>query len=168
MENAETGKMRGECLDHGICGDYLARYDACRTPRDLYDLACTSEGLMWLTKCCSGGWGFTPEWLADTLRAFTNGRCRTEIEGRAGSDYDSMLCVKHSGRVRVDTALCGFIGCDCDAEVAPGTVCRIYADAGTTLRLSCPPGSTAIIETYSDRVSVSGGGRTRILRARGN
>lgn len=165
MGNTETGKMRGECLDHGICGDYLARYDACRTQEDMYDLACTPEGLMWLTKCCSGGWGFTPEWLADTLRDFTNGRRKAVIEGRSGSSYDSMLCVGHSGMVRVDTALCGFIGCDCDAEVAPGAVCRLYADAGSTLRVSVPPGSTVIVETYSDRITVSGGGRTRILRA---
>lgn len=168
MGNMETEKMRTECLEHGICGDYLVRYDACRTPEDLYDLACTSEGLMWLTKCCSGGWGFTQKSLKDTLGDFVNGRKKAVIEGRSGSSYDSMLCVGFFDVVRVETTLCGFIGCDCDVVIVPGAVCRLYADARSTLRVLCPPGATAIIETYSDRVSVSGGGRTRILRARGN
>ncbi|MBO8472536.1 MAG: hypothetical protein IAB81_02770 [Bacteroidetes bacterium] len=163
MENTIKGIM-ADCEVHGICDGYLSRWKECRSRKEMFDLGCTTEGQMFLSKCSSEGWGFSRDSIVSEFAPFINGRYVSRHEGDNGRSYLSKIYCGYKGGVKADTTLCGFIGCDCSVVVPRNMVCRIYADASSVLHVFCQDSSVVQIESYTDNITVEGKGRSRIVR----
>lgn len=160
MEGLE--RIKEESRAHGLCRDYSERWDSCRSLREMIDLACGPDGLMFLAKCCTDGYGPSEGWIADNFRGFINGRYTSVLHGGGGT-FTSRLYCSHEGDIAVDTTLCGVIGCRGTVHVARNNICRIYADASSELVIDCPHGAVAIVMSPLGTMPVHGEGTVRFM-----
>lgn len=161
------GEIRADCESHGACDYYLARWSACRSKAELFDLACSAEGLGFLARGLHEGWGATVGDLLSIFRAFVNGRY-TSVQHRGESDreYDSAIWCGYDGDIDVATTCAGIFGCRGTVTVKPLHVCSIFVDPSCDIEIACPDTSRAAVWTAAGAPVPVVSGKDRIITRR--
>lgn len=148
-------EIKQDYIGHGICDGYLGMWDMTRSKRELLDIGSTMQGLGFLARGLSEGWGFTLEEIQSMFRYYINGRYVSNVDREPGS-YDSMIWCGFSGVVHVSTTCAGMFGCDCTLDIKPWHVCYIFLDKSSRLDIQCPGTSRVMVENYGGKVSGTG------------
>lgn len=133
---------------HNVCGDYAARWDRCKSKKDLIDLACEIEGGVFLCRASSEGWGISSQELFNMFAPYLDGRYVSEKEGGA----TSVLYCRYNGNIRAEHTTTILIDSFADIFVPERTICRIIADKHTYLKVRCPRTSKAYVICDEDTV----------------
>lgn len=147
------GEIKGECREHGICADYLERWDRCSSAWEMFTLGCSTEGLSFLMRGASEGWGFSQDEIRARFGKYINGGGAC-VNGSVGRTYDSALWVGYDGPVSVAETCAGLIGCRCEVSIAPMHACYLFLDRASSVVLKCPESSWVIVENYGGSVEL--------------
>lgn len=117
----------------GLCDQYRAKWNACKSKRELVDLALDGNGIEFMADSMAFGWGLGKDYLLREYGEWMNGFYRSREDG-----YTSEMYVGAHGVVNVRSALLLVAYCD-DLEivVSEHNVCRIYVCGGSKVRVEC-------------------------------
>ncbi|MCF0201754.1 MAG: hypothetical protein HUK08_00175 [Bacteroidaceae bacterium] len=114
--------LRRRARHLGLCDVYSAKWDACTTRQELFDVATDVNGMGFIADVCSFGWGgtFDTDYLAETYSEFINGRYT-----RSSGGYTTQLWCNHDGGITVSSALTCVLNCKGVIIVPMGFVCSL-------------------------------------------
>lgn len=129
----------------GLCDQYRGKWDACKSKRELVDLALDSNGIEFMADSMAFGWGLGKGYLLREFGEWMNGFYQSRTNG-----YKSEMYVGAHGVVNVRSALLLVAYCDDLEIVVPEHhVCRIYVCGGSKVRIGCI-GKAELIEYGED------------------
>lgn len=141
-----------EIVDAGeLCKDYQLLVGKAISNKQLFDIACDSNGASYLCQMESKGHALPYEVITSRFRSFINGRYVSEHKGKNGNTYTSKVYCCFNGKIKADTTLLTILGCKCDLIVEENHIIQIYADKNTELSISCPKSSKAIVHYWGDK-----------------
>lgn len=144
----ELLRFKKNAMRLGLCDEYKAKWDACKSFEDLMDIALDANGVEFLADSVSFGWGMAPASLANDFHDFINGRYQREKDG-----YTSELYVNHASPITLRSTITLAIGCDMEVKLPATFVGTLYVTGGSNVRvmplLDAHHGSWEVI-TYGD------------------
>lgn len=100
MTEMEQFRRNAERL--GLCDTFAQKWSACRSKKQLYDLACDVNSLEYIADMIARGYGLSPEYLLKEFGQFMNGKCVYEGEGYTSCIY----CLPEDVEIRLHTTSC--------------------------------------------------------------
>lgn len=143
----ELDKFHEEAIAHGVCSDYLQKWDSAKSKRQIMDVALSSQGIIFLCTSIQQGWGLSSEYIAKTFERYLNHRYVKEGE------YTSCIYVSHDGEVVVDTTLTLFVDCNVRVIVPRNYFCKIYVCGKSNVEV-CGYGRVIVVR-YGDDVKLN-------------
>lgn len=105
----------------GLCDTFAQKWSACRSKKQLYDLACDVNSLAYLADMIARGYGLSPEYLLKEFGQFLNGKCIYNKDGYSSCIY----CLPEECEIRPDTTACLII-CHDGEIVVDRPICELY------------------------------------------
>lgn len=140
----DLAAFKREAHKHGICDDYSVLWDACRSKKEMWDIASRTEAMCYLCRAASEGWGISAKWISEQFLSYCNGRYVYK------GDYTSVIYVDYNGSVEVDTTAVCFLGCKCVVNVPPHHLCQIYMDADSDIEITKARNARVIVYMFGD------------------
>lgn len=120
--NDEMAIFRHNAERLGLCDVFAQRWSACKSKKQLYDLACNVNSLAYLAEMIAKGYGLSAEYLTTEFGQFLNGKC---IYGADG--YTSCLyCNPEDSEIAVDTTAALIIGFKGTINIPKNHICELY------------------------------------------
>jgi hypothetical protein len=141
--------FKRNALRLGLCDEYRRRWDACRTRRELVDMALDSNGIEFVADSLAFGWGLDIACVKSRFGDFINGGYV-----RCGDGYTSELYVDGGGVLTLRSTLTLLCRCRLDIDVPAGFVSRVYVCGG---RAVLHGGGRVEAIVYGDGVLSCGG-----------
>lgn len=115
------GQFRVMAEKHGIC-EMAREWDACKSKKQLMDLALTIRGTQYLWKAMREGWGPSQELIQNEFAPFINGGYIRRQDGYTSAIY----CGVNPNEITVDTTVALIIGHKGDIIIPRNHLCEIY------------------------------------------
>ena len=109
----------------GLCGQYKSMWDACRSKKDLIDMALDANGVEFMADSIEFGWGLSKEYLMKEFGDFVNGKYQRNKGG-----YKSRMYVGYKEDITIDSTITLLVGCKGKVIVPCGMVGNIYICGG--------------------------------------
>lgn len=141
----ELNRAKYYACAHGLCGEYLSRWDAAKDVGELFALGTDANGAGFVCEALAQPWGWSAEFICAAFSELLNGRhrhahgrgyssevwCRCEEEGVGEIEACAsltMLLACHGVRVHVPKhrALQLYVSGGCDIDVVCDGHCRLY------------------------------------------
>lgn len=146
-----------------MCADSAAKWGRCVSNRELFDLAGESRVAYFLVQSVSEGWGLPLAYIAERFSHFINGKYVSSHSCPNGMDYTTAVYCGHKGTIGAVETLYVLIGCDVTLSVPERGVCRVLADAGTSLEIDAGGDSLVTVTKWGDDpVGISGNSKGKI------
>lgn len=138
----DLSTFRQNANNHSVCADFAARWDACKTKKDLIDLAVQLEPALFLCKAISEGWGISPREIFDRFAPYINGKYESQGE------YTGSLYCRQDGTIRANSTINVLIDCRAEVVIPPRTIVRIITDSASELKIICATTSKVLIQHF--------------------
>lgn len=156
-------EFRENARAHGVCEEYGGRWSGCVTKKELFDLACEVQGMLFLVKAVSEGWGISPEVIVKEFPRMINGGYIARVETKRGKHYGSQIICRYDEPSFVcDTTVCAVIDSHTTITIAKNIGCLLFVDKASEIEIICPDSGRVKVETYSDKVTTNNKDRVKI------
>lgn len=118
MNEMEQFRHNAERL--GLCDTFAQKWSACRSKKQLYDLACDVNSLEYLADMIARGHGLPPEYLTKEFGQFLNGKYIHKDNGYTSCIY----CQPPEDAIKIGTTATLIIGFK--GAVVVERPCRLY------------------------------------------
>lgn len=135
MENKETDllTLKRNAILLGLCDQYRGKWDACKSKRELVDLALDSNGVEFMADSMAFGWGLGKDYLLREFGEWMNGFYISREGGYTSEMYVGAHGVLNTRSALLLVAYCGGL----EIIVPEHHVCRIYVCGGSKARIEC-------------------------------
>ena len=118
----ELLSLKRNALKLGLCGKYKALWDACRTEKEVVDLALDSNGVEFLADAMAFGWGVSFDFLEKSIfRNYVHGQYLRNKDG-----YTSIMFVNPRFEFVLPATINLVLG-DCSViHNSQGGICKLY------------------------------------------
>lgn len=116
----------------GICGLYLSKWEDCISKKQLMDVALSAQGMDFLCKSISDGWGLQSKYIHKEFSRFLNGRYIHENE----NGYTSSLYCKYNGEIESETTAILIIDSNVEVNIPKNHICEVYVVGDTKINFN--------------------------------
>lgn len=135
-------QFKENAKQHGICS-MLREWESARSNKQLMDVALSVNGLEYLARSISEGWGLTPDYISTQFSAFSNGRYIYEGDG-----YTSSFYCQYDKEIHIDTTAALIIGCNTSIYI-DRPMCELYI-TNSNVKIY---GGRAVVYSYNANIS---------------
>lgn len=141
-------------LDKGlICERYLPAVDAARSRKQYMDVVLDANGIAFLCDMRLKGYELPYAVMKSEFKAYLNGRYIHSKSSMSGTYTSAMYCdVQSPAEITVNTTLTGIFGCNCDIHVPDNTVCQVYVDSCSRVKITVSPNAICRIYVWDGGV----------------
>lgn len=152
----ELNRAKYYACAHGLCGEYLSRWNAASSIEDLFAIGTDANGAGFLCEALAQPWGWSADFIFATFSSLINGRhrhvhergysseawCLCEQEGIEEIELGASLTILlscHGVRVHVPKHRAAqlYVSGGCDIAIDCDGHCRLYVYGGNnTIRMA--------------------------------
>ena len=116
----ELHKFKETAISHGVCDEYLGKWNKATSKKELIDIALSSEGCEFMCSSINEGWGIDKAFFKRTFYPYLNGRYKYDKK------YTSSIYVDYKGSILADTTLMQVIDCDMCISVPSTMITKVF------------------------------------------
>lgn len=160
----ELGQFRAMADKHGIC-EMAREWDACKSKKQLMDLALSIRGIQYLWKSMGEGWGLSSDYIYTEFKPFINRgvvrsqggytssiHCKPTLNDNMGMIVNEtatlIIDMKEGNIVVPENHICEIYLVDCDVSVFATQGKAIVYTARSTVRAKTPNIKIIRLEEY--------------------
>lgn len=126
------GEYKDRAKLHNVCDDYYKKWNACRSKRDVMDVALSVQGIEYTAKAIADGWGVSSDYIVKHYSRFINGGYVSHNE----RGYSSrMYCCYSGDAINVDCTALFIIDSNCDVVIPDGHICEVFVTGRGRVRV---------------------------------
>lgn len=144
----------------GLCGIYKSKWDNCKTPKELVDLALDANGVEFIADSIAFDWGISPKYIYDNFLEY---QYYYNKYVRIGDGYTSSMFTQIPlGEIFINTTITLIIDCAAYVHIPDNFIGKIYVCGGSHLHILnlnekvelCIYGNDNVIELANDCKSI--------------
>lgn len=140
-------EYRENAEHHQLCVEYKKKWDACRSKKEVIDMALSGGAAPYLCKSICEGWGISPKNIKENFVPFINGRYLSVQKG-----YTSRMYCCYSGNIIADATMIVVIDGNMGIEIPASHICEIHCTGKCTITLIA--NGKAKVVCYGDNVNI--------------
>ncbi len=146
---------------HNVCGKYKQKWDKAENLEELMKVALDIQGIEYLSKSISEGWGLSPEYISHHFRKYING----EYLHTSEKGYTSEMICNFQGEVTIKATNTILIDSECIVNIPQGHLCNLYVTGKSSIVIFNEDGYAHVIQYGDTSVEIQGNGNTHITKA---
>lgn len=149
--------FKENAIARGLCQEYTSMWNDEKSKRQLFELACDSNSVSYMTKALFEGWGLSPEYIADKFKSYINGKYICKYKNDKDNGYTStMLCKYEEESFFVDTTLLCILESCTTIKIKPYHICKIYISGDSKINVELGENSRCYIYIYGGETLLTG------------
>ena len=136
---------------NNLCAEYSKTWDACKSNKQIIDMALGVKGIDYLCDTIAKGWGISPEIISERFKSFINGKYISNQKG-----YTSKMYCRFSGEINADTTILALIDCDVNVCLPSSGISEIYCTGVCHIHVSGKGRAVFVCYGNPDNILVTG------------
>ena len=161
-------QFRENAIARNLCGKYADMWSDDKSKRQLFEIACDTNGAEYMAQSLSEGWGLSTDFIEEKFKPYINGKYICKYRNSKGNGYDSlMLCKYDEKKFNVNTTLLCVLDSNTELHIASNHFCRIYVAGTSYIHVELGNDSGCEIIVYGGEPMITGNvdnSRVRIKR----
>lgn len=137
--------------DKGLCDEYISRFLAVKSKKQLMDMALGIQGILYLAQASNAGWGIPFKYMHEHFGMFINGKYIYDSK-----TYTSEMYLYHNDTIIPNATICTIIDCTADVNIKPYKYSDIYLFGNSKINLIMDEGAKCFVRSYGDNAIIEG------------
>ena len=150
-------QFKENAIARNLCDKYAEMWTDNKSKRQLFEIACDTNGAEYMAESLSEGWGLSTEFIEEKFKSYINGKYICKYKNSKGNGYDSaMLCKYNESQFEVNTTLLCVLDSETDLHIADNHFCRIYVAGKSYIHIVLGDESGCEIIAYGGEPMITG------------